>query len=327
LERSAVSVTKAVNPQGTAFRGYRQAVADQGVNVLDYAKRNNLPITDARDFGKVAQLAADETQNHYNSNVLGPHADTQVPLNGVQSDLGQNASLGQVNERVNNINQDLRAGQRKATPGQTASALSGDDIRALQAEHSGLADILHRSLGDLNQMDPRDVAALRVRGGQMRTLAGETEGAADSLSGTAGKAEVGAGPGLPTSAHGALQEILSKLPGMAPEAIAARNVRSSLRGLRDVADAPRGGLPASFPQNQIAPNAADAINLQAQQALQQQGLQGVLRSQALDQEVRNQVAQRSGLADILRQQQRDIEAEAINNRLLNQGIQSRPRGR
>lgn len=360
LERSAVGVTKAVNPQGVAFRQYRQAVADQGVNVLDFAKKNNLPITDSRDFAKVAKMAADETQNHYSNNVLGPHADTQVPIQGVNTDLGSNASLGDINERVNNITQDLRAGQRKATPGQQASALSGDDIRGMQAEQGGLTDILHRSLGDLNQMDPRDIASLRQRAGQMRTIAGETEGASDALSGSAGKAEVGAGPGLPTNAHGAVQALIARLPGMNPESVASRKLIKALTSMRDLPEAPRGGLPAAYPQNEIPPSVADQINLQAQQqraqdaflhthaldqaaqdAAQSRNVMGnvmrrgnvdtqrtianqeFLRSNQLEQGAQDASASRSGIADVLRRQRQDIQAEALKNQLLNNGQQVR----
>lgn len=320
LERASVAVTKAVNPQGIAFRGYRQAIADQGVNVLDYAKRNGLPITDARDFGKAASLAAQETQNHYTGNVLGPHVDTPVSLTGVATELGDSASLGDINQRVNNITQDLRAGQRKATPGQTASALSGDDIRTMQAEHGGLTDILHRSLGDLNQMDPTDIANLRQRAGQMRTIAGETEGGADSLSGTTGKSEVGAGPGLPTSSHGVVDALIKKLQG-GPEAIASRNVVKALRGLQDIADAPRGGLPEAYPQtgitktpngyygNQPPLSAADQINLTAQQRLAQQAYQ---HGAGLDTAAQNAAQGRSGIADYLRNSNTDIQKQAAN---------------
>lgn len=308
LERASVAVTKAVNPQGMAFRGYRQAIADQGVNVLDFAKQNGLPITDARDFGKAASLAAKETQDHYTNNVLGPHVNTPVDLSGVSTDLGDSATLGDVNQRVNNITQDLRAGQRKATPGQTASALSGDDIRGLQTEQGGLTDILHRSLGDLNQMHPLDISNLRQRAGQMRTIAGETEGASDALSGSSGKAEVGAGSGLPTSSKGAIDSILSKLQG-GPETIASRNVLNALRTLRDVPDAPRSGLPAAYPQSTIAPSVADQINIAAQQRLTQQAYQ---HGADLDAAAQDAAQGRSGVADYLRGSNTDIQKQAAN---------------
>ena len=228
IERSAVDITKAVNPQQSAWNNYLESSQAQTGNVIDYAKRNGMPINDARDFAKAAKGAADETRQHYQKNFLGPNADTQVSVpgsyQGNKIGEGNRATLGDVNNRIDAINRDLKSNFRKPTPGQVSSAGASD--AELEAEHRALTDLLHNKLGDLTGVSPEEIKSLRVRGGQLSTLSGETQGAANTVSGAAAKGNTGA-PAIPTSSGGLLKEGITALRG-GPEKIAASNLRKAL---------------------------------------------------------------------------------------------------
>lgn len=226
-EISARGVTKAVNPTTAAWPDYLRSAQSQIGNVQDYAARNGIAINNAADLSKVAGLAKDAAKAHYEENMLGPNADVQQPVTEGRY-AGTSQSLRTINDRIGDINNEMRSAFRKPTPGQTMGALSGPSDEELLAEHGHLADILHNSLGDLTGLDPRDIAGTRTRIGQLGTLQGETQGAANMITSTAGRQEVGAGGNFPTSKAAILDRLISKIPGFDVESIAGKKLRDAL---------------------------------------------------------------------------------------------------
>lgn len=228
-EQSAVAVTKAVNPATAAWNDYLQAAHDQTGNVVDFAKRNNLPISSARDLAKAAKAAQQETVAHYQQNFLSPNADITVPIEdtgyqGPQTGRGR-ATLADVDSRVNAINQELKSNFRKPTPGQVSSAMVSD--AELIAEKQKLTPLLHQALADATGTVPEDIAALRVRGGQLGTIASETQGAANAFDSGVAKSEVGA-PSIATTNHGIVSQAVNLIRG-GPEWIAAGKLQDALK--------------------------------------------------------------------------------------------------
>lgn len=239
-DRSAVAITKAVNPPAPAWQQYLDAAKGQIGNVLDYEKKRNLSMTDSRDLAKVAGMAKDESAAHYESNVLGPHENETRPV-AVGELAGQNPTLRQIDQRIVDIANDQRSAVRKPTVGQ---ALGASDLE-LSAEKAHLSGILHDSLGNLTGMGGPDVQALRQRIAQLSVLSGETQGAANAVSRGAGIKEVGAGSTLPVAAtpHSIIASLVERIPGFDPETKAAKALIKALRAT------PIEGtqLPATYP--------------------------------------------------------------------------------
>ena len=268
-DNTALAVTKAVNPPLAAYNSLSTAVKAQLGNVMEYAKRNGLSISNARELSAVAKGAADETQAHYSDNMLAPYKGTLVPVD--QGPLAGQASLGDVDQRINNINQDLRSGYRKPTDGQVNSALSGDDIREMNAEHAHLTDILHRSLGDLNGVDPQDIANTRIQAGQLRTIASEAQGGANAVTRGAGIQDIGAGSSLPQTVsptHTLIHTILDKIPGFDPESIQGKKLRAAL----SASDIQPTQLTDVYPGNKAPMYQAPEVTAAYQQAAQRAAL-------------------------------------------------------
>lgn len=284
-EQSAVQITKAVNPATAAWNSYIASAKDQAGNVVDYAERNNLPISDARDFAKAAQGAHAETLAHYQDNFLGPYADKTTSIQGTgfqgtTTGSGQ-ATLGDINSRIDAINQELSSNFRKPTTGQAASAGASD--AELIAEKQNLTSILHDQLAKANGVSPGDVAGLRVRFGQLGTLASESQGAANSLASGAARVDSGA-PSLPTSSAGIVKEGITFLRG-GPERIAAGKLRDALN------NSPIEATPLVQPA--ITPPAPTITTPEAAQA-------EFLKAQQLDQAAQDGAAVRGSQASAAR---------------------------
>ena len=317
-ERAAINVSKYIQPETAGAAPLTEALSKQGINVIDYARRNKIPITDARDLGKVAGLAADETYAPYNQML------DETGHNIVQTPNGS-MSLKDIDTRINDISGDLRSGFRKGPAGQQV-ALGGEDVRLLRGESSNLADILHQSLGDLNNIQPQDVADIRQRGGQLRTIQNEVNSAATNLTGRSGAREMGSGAGLPMSKVALLDRLTSMIPGQSLESISGRKLVGALRGLESTGEptTPASPLPANYP-----PSAADAVNVRAQQAMANQEF---LRQHQLEQGAQDAAQQRvSDIASYRGANARTNQAGALQEFLhsnnLEQAAQDAAQGR
>ena len=288
-EQSALSLTKAINPSLSAWQELKTSLASQFGNVSDYAQRNGLTINNSHELSKVAGLAADESAKHYADNVLGPHGDierdvTEGPLTG-------KASLSQIDSRVGDINQELRAAYRKPTPGQTASSLAGASDAELMSERAHLTGIIHQSLGDLNGMDPRDVFAARQRTGQLRTIQSESVGAANSISSADARQTTGAGGSIPTSKSEMLSTVLAKIaPGLTPESQAAKALQRAISASTIEPTALADTYPGAHSPGYVNPGV-----VASQQALARQAALAYTRTNDMDPVRASNSAIRAGL--------------------------------
>jgi hypothetical protein len=276
----------AVSPQG--MDGFVSAATDEAGTVLDHAGRAGIPINGVADFAKAAKSASREVRDFYDQKVLGPNRSRTASLNGIdyrgKGLEGGKATLGDIDTRINAINQELNPNYRKALPSQTAAANVSD--ADLLAEKRALAEVLHKSLGDINGIAPEDVAGLRQRAGKLRTIAEEAQLSANTDTAAAGKAARGLSQ-APTSKVGLAQQAWIKARG-GPEVIGNKALKSALMDIE-----PKG---QSFPE--LSPQRADGPEAE----VQRQGAQQAASHAAnLDQSAQDAAGARKALANEIRE--------------------------
>jgi hypothetical protein len=189
------SVVKALQPDAAAIPNVKSA-APELPDALAYAEKNGIPQNGKLDTANALLGRADEIQTHYDDAILKPNNTVvqTVPDNYDGSTVGPNrvgppnrATLGQINDRVDAINSELKSNFRKKLSSQTTEANASD--ADLLAEKSGLTDILHTKLGELTGIDPADIADVRQRAGKLRSLAQEVIDSANKDTVSAGKRE------------------------------------------------------------------------------------------------------------------------------------------
>ena len=278
-EAAAQEFVKAIKPDVAGVERVKGSTSEVP-GILDYAKRNNIPINGKLDFAKAAEGAAKEVQGHYDNNLLKPHSgkfQTVPPdYNGEMSGNRQNqATLGQINDRVNAINSELKSNFRKKLNSQTTEAQASD--AELNAEKSKLTDILHSKLADMNGLQPEDIAGVRQSAGKMRTLAEETKlsGNNDTLS--AGRHETGSAF---SPVKNAVDAVTDKVAG-GPEIVGNRVFKGALEGFEP--------NPTNLPQPVLPDPATVPTTPEAAQ-------QEFLRQQQLEQGAQDAAASRGALA-------------------------------
>lgn len=226
-ESNAQNFAKALAPPIRAVERIKGAAAEVPA-VLDYAQRNDVPINGKLDFAKAAEGAAKEIQSHYDDKLLRPHSGKfqTVPegYNGELSGNGRNqATLGQINSRVNEINAELKSNFRKSLASETSGAQASD--AELNAEKNTLTKILHSKLADMNGLEPEDIANTRQRAGKLRSLAEETKLSGNQDTVAAGRRDGGAAR---TPVRSALEGIDDSFTG-GPEVVGNRILREALQ--------------------------------------------------------------------------------------------------
>lgn len=231
-EQSARDLAKALVVDKAAAPNFIKAATTEAPAVIDFAKRAQMPINSPIEFAKAATGAANEIQQFYDKNVLEPNSKivVSVPQNyGGSKVIGsQNqATISDLENRINKINAEVSPNNRKATAGATSSANASDSD--LLDEKRGLTDILHKALADATGTTPQNVADLRQRAGKLRTIADEANSSANAQLLSAGRTEQGGTPGI-FSRHGALHSAMQSIVG-GPEVIGNRAIRRVVGGI------------------------------------------------------------------------------------------------
>lgn len=216
-----------VDPAGVS--NFIKAATDEAGTVVDYAKKNNIPINSKVDFANAAKQTADVVQKHFDS-ILDPNSKQVVAVpasyRGPTVGEGPNATLGEINTRIDAINQELNPNFRKGLAAQTNAANVSD--ADLIAEKRALTNVLHNKLAAATGLTPQDIAAVRQQAGKLRTLADEANLSANRDLTASGKQDMGA----TTSAVGTKTGIVDRALQMAqggPEIIGNRNLNNALR--------------------------------------------------------------------------------------------------
>lgn len=188
------NLVKAMVPDPAAIPNVKSA-ASELPDVLASAEKKGTPINGKLDAAKAIKDRADEIQQHYDEKILRPNSaqTATVPddYNGNTSGGKSTATLGQINDRVDAINSELKSNFRKKLASQTTEANASD--ADLIGEKRGLTTILHDKLAEATGLTPDDIASLRQRAGKLRSLAQEVEVSADKDTVVQGRADSSGG--------------------------------------------------------------------------------------------------------------------------------------
>lgn len=295
-ESNAQNFAKALAPPIRAVERIKGA-ATEVPSALDYAQRNNVPINGKLDFAKAAEGAGKEVQSHYDDKLLKPPSGQfqTIPegYNGELAGNGRNqATLGQINNRVNEINAELKSNFRKSLASETSGAQASD--AELNAEKNSLTKILHQKIADYHGLQPEDVASVRQRAGKLRSLAEETKLSGNQDTVAAGRRDGGAAR---TPVRSALEGIDDSFTG-GPEVVGNRILREALQQYTPKYTS----LPEPvLPDPTIVPTTPEAAQ------------QEFLRSNALEQSAQDASTARNAEAERLRAQNVETQKQAAQS--------------
>lgn len=213
--QAASKVATAIRPQTGIGPNFEANLKTQLPAILDYANRTANPMHSQWEAGTAARGLAEEGLNHYNTNILGPHADSVIPMDGVPEYQGAldsegRASLQDINDRIGSINDYIRAAQRNAKTG--GQQMSATEKLGLDTEASKLRNILYGELGQRSGIDPGAIQSLRSNYGQQFELADTIDAARRSRLGQIGATDE-AGSGIALNKAGLLEKALTRVRG------------------------------------------------------------------------------------------------------------------
>jgi len=232
-QAAARNLGKALVVPVQAMPNFVGAATEEAGTIKAYAKANNLPINSTVDLANAAEATAKAVQDHFNDQILKPNAEDVVDVpsdyRGTKLNVeGSRATLDDINNRINAINQELNPNYRKATQGQTSAANVSD--ADLLAEKRKLTTLFQDKLADKTGLEPEDIAALRQKAGKLRTIADEVRLSANTNTTAAGKQAMGRSD-IPTGTKmGLLERGIQTLRG-GPEIIGNRAVNSAMRDI------------------------------------------------------------------------------------------------
>jgi hypothetical protein len=213
--QDASKVATAIRPQTGIGPDFEANLKTQLPGILDYANRTANPMHSQWELGTAAKGLAKEGLDHYNTNILGPHADVAIPMDGVPEYQGKldsegRASLQDVNDRIGSINDYIRAAQRNAKTG--GQQLSATEQLGLDTEASKLRNRLYSELGQRTGIDPGEIQSLRTNYGQQFALADTIDAARRSRLGQIGATDEH-GSGIALNKAGLVDKALTRLRG------------------------------------------------------------------------------------------------------------------
>lgn len=286
---AAQELVKAMVPDKSAIPNIKSA-APELPDVLASAKAKGTVLNGKLDVAKAAADRASEIQAHYEDAILKPNqGDIQTApdnYNGETTGKGR-ATLGQINDRVNDINSELKSNFRKQLASQTTEANASD--ADLNAEKRGLTDILHNRLAELTGLKPGDIADVRQRAGKLRSLSQEIGASANNDTLAEGR---GNSTGSPVSLRNPFESAINKIGG-GQEVIGNRIFKNALDNF----------APAEKPLPQPAPPAGPTTPEAAQAEF--------LKAQELEQAAQDQSAGRSQQASSARQSNRGASGSQL----------------
>lgn len=231
---AARNLSKALVVDPAGVTNFVKSAADEAGTVVGYAQEKGLPINSKVDFANAAKQTADAVQTHFNDTILGPNAGkiSAVPASyrGIRVGEGPNATLGDINKRIDAINQELNPNFRKGLASQTSAANVSD--ADLVAEKTALTNTLHNKLAAATGLQPAEIAAVRQQAGKLRTIADESMLSANRDLTATGRQGMGATTtsSIGTKA-GIIDRTLQAVQG-GPEVIGNRQILSALQKIQ-----------------------------------------------------------------------------------------------
>lgn len=234
-ETASRGVAKSVLPKEGDFNAFTDALQREKGNVDQFASQQGMTTRTPLDTSIAARQSADSLGDFYRDKLLGPVADQSVPVPAKFDQVGstapsgsQYATLRQIDQRINDLNDIIRPARNNATQGATATDLA--NLQQVVAEHDSLVNILHNKLGAAAGVDPSVIAGVRQSIGARAELADQLGASANRSTLKAGQVDrTGSSISKPTVAS-TIIDAINKLRG-GPEAIANRSFQKAYPSL------------------------------------------------------------------------------------------------
>jgi hypothetical protein len=232
-ETAARNLSKALVVPVQAEPNFIPAATAEAGTIKAYAQANNLPINSKVDLGNAAKATAQAVQDHINKNIIGPYADDVVTAppdyRGTKLNVeGSRATIGQINDRINSIREQLSPNYRHATQLKTNSANVSD--AELLAEKRKLVGLVSDKLAERTGLSAEDIEAVQVQAGKLRTIADEVNLSANTDTTAAGKSAMGRSD-IPTGTKMGWADRLYQAVRGGPEIIGNRMVNSAFKDI------------------------------------------------------------------------------------------------
>jgi hypothetical protein len=173
---------------------------------------------------------ANEGQQHFHQNFLDLYASEQISMRnmpeyqGPTMGEGKLTTLGDIDKRISDINDLVRAATRTAKTG--GAEMSAMEKLGLESEVGKLRQTLSTELSKRTGVAPEDIQALRQRYGQQFELADTIDAARRSRLGQIGAVQEG-GSGIALNKTGVVDKILTRARG-GQQYLADANFRSAI---------------------------------------------------------------------------------------------------
>ena len=213
LEQNSRALTNAINPNPAEANSFIENIQQRMPEITDYAKRTKNPLKTRLEFAKAAEGAGREARSWYRNNLLDPVANEEVSVGPnyrgkSRGEAGQRATLGAIDKRLGEINEELSPTYRQRNAGMVGSKLATE--AELNAEAAGLRSILNRELAKSSGLSEAEVSAVRQTGGQLRHISDATNETVTQRGLSAERAKEGS---LPTTRHGVIDKALKGAAG------------------------------------------------------------------------------------------------------------------
>lgn len=306
-EIAARDVAGAIQPPGGVKPQLIRSVSKEMPGIKDYAARTDNPLNTQAELLKAARGYSQEGLDHYNTEILGPLKDIKVKM-GPEGTLTR---LGDINERIGQINDQLRmSNARSASGGQSLSVM---EQSGLEDELSFLRHKLYSNLSERTGVPVEELKYLRESYGGGFSVADSLE-AAENARLTRKFSTLERGAATPLDRSGILKQGVQAVRG-GEQAIADRTMQKSLAKIP--------AQPRTLPSPQPMDAAATAA---AREAAQRE----FIRMHESDMAARQAATDRSNVAqgertsrrtDATASQQSSAQSEFLNQHNLEQSSQ------
>lgn len=242
----ASNLAKTIHPQGGIPTGFEEDLESEIPHVKAYAQETGNPFHSQWEASRASKELAEQGLNHFNTNVLGPNAEAQIPVgrsnpfqgfNGPSTGTPQTMSLGDINGRITAINKLLKPAQNAMSESKQMTAV---ERSGLEDERRFLTGKLYNELSQRTGIPPEDIKGMRESYGKQFDIADAMDTARRARNNQVGIAAEGGNP-LPTSKTGFIDKALTGMRG-GRDYIANSNFRKAV--------SPFEATPIEYPQPQ-----------------------------------------------------------------------------
>jgi hypothetical protein len=181
VRAAAKMLTDAVNPLPKQMGAFEKSLGDQLDKVITFAQSKGMKVGSPEELAQAMKGTGDWIRQHYYENILGPVKERLASVAGnIKGYAGEtsspsNATLGQLDNRLSQINAELNP---KYAKGGIAAQAAVKSATELNAEAAGIRKVLYQELGKATGIDPATIADTRKAFGSLDSLAEQTNSAA-----------------------------------------------------------------------------------------------------------------------------------------------------